>query len=136
MAADVAYVYKGVIGGAEGGGVLRCMCGCDRVLDEGRPMDMCHGVAQSVYGHHPAGDVIDNVFAGCHDDNHKCGADDQLEWTAKRNRKMAGRKVWMGVKALHGMWKDKTFKKKAGGGWMTTDKGQMVLRDEVAALYG
>ena len=49
---------------------------------------------------------------------------------------MAGRKVWMGVKALHGMWKDKTFKKKAGGGWMTTDKGQMVLRDEVAALYG
>ena len=112
------------------------------MLDEERDgehrlsIEKCHGVAQSTYGNHPAGDVIDNVFPGCHTCNLATGTTDQLEWAEKKNPKMANRKVWMGVKALHGIWKERTFKKNVDGSWMTTAEGKMVLRDEVAALYG
>ena len=38
--------------------------------------------------------------------------------------------------ALHGIWKERTFKKNVDGSWMTTAEGKMVLCDDVAALYG
>ena len=131
-------------------------------------MERCHGVPQSIYDNHPAGDVIgalslrllsgflslrlclsltcdvcraENVIPGCRDDNSHCGTDDQFEWAMRHNKKMKGRKVWMGVKALHDIWKTQTFKKKSGRGkgWnglALNRKGKLVLRDEVAALWG
>ena len=53
-AGDVGYVYRGVIpdGNRQ---TLRCLCGCDHLLDEERdgehrlPIEKCHGVAQSTW---------------------------------------------------------------------------------------